>query len=175
MSSISRWAIQAGLVGCMACSPARASQPGNTSSRSEHWLNGLREPCKKPAPFMQATWLLTGDVDGDGKNDALETTCAPQAEQECVQRLCVASLEGWRMAAAWTSPTPARIIRQESSPLPHSFIVERRVQPPSGPSCLALRQFDWSALPEPGYLSLRDEQCVCNGVAVQFSNACGRR
>lgn len=123
------------------------------------WHNELGRACTTPSPVSRARVAPAGDVDGDGRADLLETTCAEEAGPDaCAMRLCLGTANGGHsMAAAWTAQVPQGIASLGNRGWPRDFeAVELKLSNAS--ACVVGRRFHWG---RGGYLATKDYRCAC--------------
>jgi hypothetical protein len=166
--------IAAGVVACGgAATEARPSTfssatafrpPSQTAAVSPSpWIGGLR-PCPIPPPASGATWTPIADVDGDGRADAIQTTCgATAAADNCATRLCLQAPDGsFVNAVAWTSSSPQGAIGLDGR-APRDFEAFGPLEATTVLRCVAGRRFAWG---DGGYLGTGDRRCTCARMAA---------
>lgn len=131
------------------------------------WHAALR-PCEPPSSVDGSTWVKVTDVDGDGLDDFLETTCSDQpSPAKCAFRLCIGTVTGPPLiGAAWVGDGPQLVSAlpppsgQEAHSGPRDF--EAFVVTPdleaTGPRCVRARRFTWRG---DGYLGTGEWRCGC--------------
>jgi hypothetical protein len=134
--------------------------PPRQPPRAAPWHSGL-PPCSAPSVVDGAQWNHVADVDGDGREDFLETTCeAASGPARCAMKLCLTAETGLLVAGAWVASTAEVVTPLPSAIVPRdfeAFSVRPAVDAPS-PRCVAARRFIWS---RDGYLGTDERRCGC--------------
>lgn len=134
-------------------------QPSPRAPIVAPWHNELARACATPSPVSRARITSVGDVDGDGRADILETTCAEHAAPDaCAMRLCLSTAKGGHlMAAAWTAHVPNAVAALGNQATPRDFEAFELKLSTFG-ACLVGRRFHWG---RGGYLGTTEYRCAC--------------
>jgi hypothetical protein len=143
--------------------PAPPPMPLNTAP----WLSDLPR-CTTPPPASEPTWTVLGDVDGDGRPDSLQTTCASEpSADKCAMRLCLRAPDGsLANAAAWTAPVAQTATGLANLP-PRDF--EAQSTSTDAPTCVVGRRFTWRT---GGYVGTADRRCTCDRTTPTLPRGC---